>query len=479
MVCGTVPPITPEVPTAVAASTPAAHDLSGLFASAMEALGPFEPAPHLAVAVSGGADSMVLSLLAADWARARGGTVTALTVDHRLRAESRREALWVRRALAARKISHRILTWRAGAKMTGANLQARAREARYGLLEDWCRAKGVLHLLAAHHQDDQAETFVMRLARGSGYYGLAAMAPVVERAGMRLLRPLLDVPRDELRSFLEDEGADWIEDPSNENTIFTRVRVRRAMPGLAAAGVGAARIAETAIRLGRDRLAMDHGVAKLLARAAAPDPAGFIHVKREALLDAPAAVGLRALARLIVTVGGAPYPPRFVRLRRLYDEIAGPCRTRTLGGACIRKGPGAVLLLCRELAALAEPLEIKGPATVRWDGRFLVRLAPAKGGGGPASMTLGALGGDGWKEIKADQGGFGVGRRSARPGLPAMVRASVPALRDRRGVLEVPHLGYRRCLGGIASLRIAEIRPFPPQPLSGGVFGVTGVDSGG
>jgi hypothetical protein len=135
--------------------------------------------------------------------------------------------------------------------------------------------------------------------------------------------------------------------------------------------------------------------------------------------------------------------------------------------------------LCREIAAIAEPLEIKGPATVRWDGRFLVRLTGARGRREPVSMTLGALGSDGWQQIKANRDGFGASGRSARAHLPAIVRASLPALRDRHGVAEVPHLGYRRCPGGIASLRVAEIRPFPPQPLSGGVFAVTGVDSGG
>ena len=491
MATGTLPPIVPSISlgakNAAAGSASAAHGLThglthglnDLFASAMDALGPFEPAPHLAVAVSGGADSMALVLLAADWARARGGTVTALTVDHGLRAESRREALGVGRALAARRISHHILTWRGGADMTGANLQARARDARYGLLEDWCRAKGVLHLLAGHHRDDQAETFIMRLTRGSGLYGLAAMAPVIERAGMRLLRPLLDTSPDNLRSFLEQKGVEWIEDPSNQNAAFTRVRIRRAMPALAAAGMTSQRIADTAARLGADRLAMEHRVAELLARAAAPDPRGFIRVKREAFLDAPAEVGLRVLARLVVTVGGAPYAPRFGRLKRLYDEIKGPCRARTLGGACIRKGPGGDLLLCREIAALAEPVEIKGPATVRWDGRFLVKLTAAKGRRKPASMTLGALGSGGWKKIKDDRGGFGVGNGSARPGLPAIVRASLPTLRDRYGVAEVPHLGYRRCRGGIASLKVVEVRSFPSQPLAGGVFGLRGVESGG
>jgi tRNA(Ile)-lysidine synthase len=458
---------------------PSPRNLPRLFADAMAALGPFEPSPHIAVAVSGGADSMALALLATDWARARNGMMTTLTVDHRLREGSRAEALGVGRVLAVRKIPHHILTWRHGAEITAANLQAQARDARYALMQDWCRAQGILHLLVAHHREDQAETFLMRLARGSGSYGLAAMAPVAERPGFRLLRPLLDLPREVLRVFLKAEGVDWVEDPSNQNTDFTRVRVRNAMPAMAAAGLTPECIAETALRLGHERVAMHHRLARMLARAAAPDPAGFVCVDRDVLLDAPMDVALRALGRIIVTVGGGAYPPRFACLQGLYDEISGPCRSRTLGGTFIRRGRHGALLFCRELAAMARPIDITGPGTLRWDRRFLVRLATSGGSSRRASVTLGALGTDGWRDIKADTAGFGSLGAPARSSLPAMVLAGLPALRDRHGVLDVPHIGYRRCRGAIGSLKITEMRPFPLEPLAGGVFGRTGVDSDG
>ena len=146
------------------------------FAASMAALGPFERPPALAVAVSGGADSMALTLLAADWAAARRGSIVALTVDHRLRNESRAEAKQVAAWLAARGIEHKILAW-TGEKPSS-DVQAAAREKRYELLEDWCRRQGILHLLVAHNLDDQAETFLLRLGRGSGLYGLSGMASV-------------------------------------------------------------------------------------------------------------------------------------------------------------------------------------------------------------------------------------------------------------------------------------------------------------
>src|SRR5262245_21437394 len=163
------------------------------FAALMRPLGPFEAQPRLAVAVSGGSDSLALTLLLHDWARRQRGVLTALTVDHGLRPEAAAEARQVARWLRARGIRHRVLTWRPAGEARRGGLQAAARAARYRLLGAWCRANGVLHLALAHHREDQAETLLLRLARGSGLDGLAAMAAVSEREGVRLIRPLLAV----------------------------------------------------------------------------------------------------------------------------------------------------------------------------------------------------------------------------------------------------------------------------------------------
>ena len=213
----------------------------------MQAFGPFEQRPRLAVAVSGGADSMALCLLAASWAQGLGGSVTALTVDHGLRAAAAAEAAQVGDWLAARGVAHKILCWQ-GAK-PAADLQAAARLARYELLNDWCAQEAVLHLLLAHHQEDQAETLLLRLGRGSGVDGLSAMAPIsVTKAG-RLLRPLLGISRARLMAGLKAEGQSWIEDPSNEDVRFSRVRWRQLMPKLQAEGLNSERLAATACLL--------------------------------------------------------------------------------------------------------------------------------------------------------------------------------------------------------------------------------------
>ena len=170
-------------------------------AALMAPLGPFERPPSVAVAVSGGSDSFGLGLLLADWVRDRGGQLIVLTVDHGLRAEAAAECARVAEIFAAiPNCSAHVLQWRGEKPEHG--LQAAARAARYGLLADWCRAHGVLHLAVGHTADDQAETVAMRQAHGSGPLGLAGMAALRPEAGVRLLRPLLPISRPAIRDWL-------------------------------------------------------------------------------------------------------------------------------------------------------------------------------------------------------------------------------------------------------------------------------------
>ncbi|MGE4562142.1 MAG: tRNA lysidine(34) synthetase TilS, partial [Rhodospirillales bacterium] len=181
----------------------------------MAATGPYEAAPHLAVAVSGGGDSLALALLVERWCRGRGGRVSALIVNHGLRPEAKEEAACVGGWIEARGIAHWILVWDGPKPISG--LQAAARAARYDLMSAWCRTHGVLHLLVGHTREDQAETFLMRLEKGSGPDGLAAMSWVRALPFCRLVRPLLELTRAALRATLAAFGQAWIEDPSNND----------------------------------------------------------------------------------------------------------------------------------------------------------------------------------------------------------------------------------------------------------------------
>lgn len=416
----------------------------------------------MAVAVSGGPDSLALALLAHAWAQHNAGHVVALTVDHGLRAAAAAEACQVRRWLAEQGISHHILKWRGPKPAHG--VQAAAREARYRLFAEWCHRHSMLNLLLAHHCDDQAETVLFRLTRGSGLDGLAGMAAIAERSGIRLLRPLLGVPKARLRATLVAAAQDWIEDPSNLDPAFARTRVRESLRTLAATGVAAGDLAAAARDIASQRVALEEATGGLLARAVTLHPAGFCLLDPGVLVAAPEALARRALMRVLMCVGGSAYPPRLDRLERLHrvvrqGELGGG---RTLLGCRVLPHRGQ-LLCCREAAAADEVAALDPAAEVIWDGRFAVRLRPQARTGTrtEARLTVRRLGRAGWQEMLARQPGLRA------PSLPPPVRSTLPALWRGRTLIGVPHAGF-----WVNPRERVEFRFNPAQSLAPAPFAV-------
>lgn len=330
------------------ASGPAAADIQPLgiseFAELMAAFCPVPPGAPIAVAVSGGGDSMALVLLAAGWAAGR--PLRAVTVDHGLRADSRAEAETVHGWLAARGIAHEILSWEGPKPSTG--LQEAARAARYRLIGEWARARGVRHVLLAHQLEDQAETVLMRLARGSGIAGLAAMREVVTRQGVHYLRPLLRVPRARLRATLAAAGQDWIEDPSNDSSRFARTAYRRLVARLALHGLDAARLGALSETCARLDAALDAAVRAVIGAAAWSLAEGGTALDASVWRALPEQIAVPVLRRLLAEVGGRPLPPRSDRLARAYARLLmDEVRPFTLAG-CRLSVENAVVRLVRE-----------------------------------------------------------------------------------------------------------------------------------
>jgi tRNA(Ile)-lysidine synthase len=227
-----------------------AQHAKGLFAG-------FKGAPAIVLAVSGGPDSLALMWLAARWRHAlsRGPRLLAVTVDHGLRREAAREAREVKRLARSLGLTHRTMRWTGAKPKSG--LPAAARSARYRLLVKAARESGATHILTAHTRDDQAETLLMRLVRGSGIAGLSAMARESEREGVRLARPLLDVPKSQLIATLLKAKLGFADDPTNRDTSFTRPRLHALMPALAAEGGDARNLARLASRLARANTAIE------------------------------------------------------------------------------------------------------------------------------------------------------------------------------------------------------------------------------
>jgi tRNA(Ile)-lysidine synthase len=277
-----------------------------------------------------------------------------------------------------------------------------------------------------------------------------------------LVRPLLPIPRARLAATLTAAGQAWIDDPSNRDPRHARVRLRQALPALAEAGLPASRLAEAAAHLARARAALDHTVADLLARAAAPHPAGYLHLALPLLAEAPEEVSLRALAHCLLTIGGGRYAPRFERLERLHAEVlqGRALVGRTLGG-CRILGHRGDLLICREAAQADDVLAVRPGLQARWDGRFAITV-PSRADL-PADLTLRCLGEAGWRTARD---GMPALRDAA---IPAPARTALPAIWGARDLLAVPHLGYFRAGNGELDRIVIE---FAARPLAGASFTV-------
>ncbi|HMI11264.1 MAG TPA: tRNA lysidine(34) synthetase TilS [Bradyrhizobium sp.] len=279
-----------------------AQDAKRLFAD-------WKAAPAIVLAVSGGPDSIALMWLAARWRStlARGPRLIAVTVDHGLRAEAAAEARDVKRLARTLDLTHRTMRWTGEKPKTG--LPAAARTARYRLLAQAARASGATHILTAHTRDDQAETLLMRLLRGSGIGGLAAMARESERDGVLLARPFLHVSKSQLVATLKKAKIGFADDPTNRDTNFTRPRLREIMPVLAAEGGDARNLARLASRLARANQAVEilvDGAERYLALRDREAPrAGFdaSTFDAKAFAALPEEIRLRLLKRAIDRFG--------------------------------------------------------------------------------------------------------------------------------------------------------------------------------
>lgn len=399
----------------------------------MQALGPYERAPVLGVGVSGGADSTALALLAHEWAVERGGRVHALIVDHGLRPESASEADHVAAICAGWGMTADVLTWHGHVPATG--IEEAARVLRHQLLDEACREHGLMHLLLAHHGNDQAETADMRRTMGSGPLGLAGMSACVERPHYRLLRPLLSVSRAQLEATLRARGIGWTDDPMNHDLTFARARLRRdgALPYDPA--------------VGQNRSAIEQELVESLPRIVTLDSLGRAQLDRAGLSRLGRPLACLAVSRIAQAVGGLDYPPRMSRLETLLSKLTAPGPVRATLGRCLWRGDTLVTIL-REHRNLPFQDVQGGRAELLWDGRFRLKLPAGPWSVGPVSMTQ-------WRDLAAQSG------QTAPAGVKNQELGALPAVYDLEGMVAVPHLGY----ASSARLMACTARFAPRQPL--------------
>lgn len=392
-------------------------------AALLRPLGPFERPPSMAVAVSGGSDSLGLGLLLSDWIAQQGGRLCVLTVDHGLRPDAAAECARVSEIFAAIPgCSTHVLQWLGDKPKHG--LQAAARTARYALLTDWCRAHGVLHLAVGHTADDQAETVGMRRAHGSGPAGLAGMAALRPENGVRLLRPLLTISRAAIRDWLRAQGQDWIEDPSNDLAKFERVRIRKSLGRDEAHS-----LLELAGRFGAQRDRLERSAARLLAETAHGHDSGYVSLDLKALAVASPEVRATALRQVMLFVSGANYSTDLEDI--LASVMKGSFRARTSGG-CLFQVLQRRLCVLREAAAILPLSPVKPGWTGLWDQRYLLSVVKDLSA---ADLAVGPLGEAGLRQV-VDR--FGI--RLKRHPVPLPARLALPALWRGEQLVCQPHL---------------------------------------
>jgi len=357
----------------------------------------------IGVALSGGGDSTALLHLC----RTAGMRVEAVTVDHRLRTESAAEAAAVGVACAALGIRHEVRVWEHGA--VAGNLMDQARRARMRLILDWARSRGIGVVALGHTRDDQAETVLMGLARAAGIAGLSGMRRVFDEGGIRVHRPLLDAGREELRDWLRGRGIGWVDDPTNENERFARVKARKALVALGPLGISAERLAEAAGNLARAQEALAVQVAAAAARV--EERAGALRFDA-GLWAEPAEVRRQVVVQALLWLSGAEYAPRAAEVERLVAAMAGGFDA-TLAGCRARRG-----WLMREPRAVGAAV----PVGQVWDGRWLVE--------GPSGEVR-ALGAEGLRQVPSWR----------EVGLPREVLLVTPGIWDGDRLMAAPLAG--------------------------------------
>ncbi len=344
------------------------------------------PPQKLGVAVSGGGDSVALLFLLAAFAKQHPIELHVISVDHGLRAGSKDEVRFVTDVCGQLGVEHHVEYW--GGWDGGGNLQDRAREARISLIGDWAVGNEIATVALGHTANDQAETLLMRLARGAGVDGLSAMAPRRVRHGVTWVRPMLGIERRSLRDYLRSIDVPWIEDPSNEDRSFERVRMRDALKLLEPLGFSIAGLTEVAQHMNKAREALDWQTF-LAARDVAQVTCGTVLFDKHRYRTLPEEIGRRLLLRAVGWISQNPYPPRRKAVAQAQDALREG-RTTTLDGCQIQRD-GDRMWVFREFNAVKDEAADIGDL---WDDRWYL-----DGPEDAPEFQVRALGSDGLAQV--------------------------------------------------------------------------------
>jgi tRNA(Ile)-lysidine synthase len=345
--------------------------INHIYFSFREKISSFIGKERFAIAVSGGSDSLALSVLAKLYSLENDNAFVSLIIDHKLRKESAEEARVTYKNLTQNKIKAKILTYQ-GEKFSS-NIQKKARDLRYDLFHKYCVKNKINFLILAHHQDDLVENFYIRLIRGSGIKGLTSLQNIFEYSkNFYLLRPLLNFNKQELLSVTKKSYSSWIEDPSNKNDKFLRVRIRKMQTKLQKEGFDPKRIIKTIDNLNTAKDSLDFYIFKSEKKYLNFYKEGYVTLKSSIFNNEAQEVIFRVIIKAIHFVSGEYYPPRSDSLKGLMKNLlAKSFKSSTLGGCLIEKNKNIISFYREDRNVAVETLN-KTKQKTNWDDRFLV-----------------------------------------------------------------------------------------------------------
>ena len=388
----------------------------------------------IALAVSGGPDSTAMMQIAALSKKLKNNNVTVIVVDHGLREESKNEANIVGQNAKLLGFKFKILKWDGVKPKT--RIQEIARKTRYKLMTSWCKKKGIEKLFLAHHLDDQVETFLMRLGKGSGVDGLAVMNYVTEISSLKLVRPFLEIPKTRFIKILSITNLEWISDPSNFSSDYKRSRIRKILPILSKEGINSKQIGLVIKRMRSAKDALNTQTNILLKKYLSNVDNVAYFLNKELLKDVKEKeILLRVLEKIFMNISGSIYPPRRNKLENIISWILknNNIKAKTLTGVVVRKRKSE-LIFYREPDDCYKSVNIR-PLTSRyscWDDRFFLKANKSN------DLQIRALGDVGIKILKEEK----ILKRQGFQNVPLSAWKTVPGVWSKKRLISVPTLGY-------------------------------------
>ena len=328
---------------------------------------------RLCVAVSGGIDSLSLMLILDEWCNANNSKLYAVTVDHGLRVESRKEAEYVNELCKLKHIEHCILTW--NGEKPKKNVELIARENRYNLIANYCKENNIDFLFVAHHMQDQAETFLIRLFRGSGIDGLSSMKAIAENYSLKIIRPFLDIQKETLKKYLLKNNIKWVEDESNSDEKYLRNKIRNFLDTFDNKDDIIKRINFAINQIGDYRVFIDNYIKKIEKKVLSFNSFGCCLFDKNELLKEDENIILKILAKISMIISGNYYKPRLEKLKRLLDSIQNNDNIKyTFYGCIFETYRDNKIIVYREYKAISGDVNLIYNKEVVWDNRFRIKL---------------------------------------------------------------------------------------------------------